>query len=192
MISVLTFAKKHPVIFGVSTATVKTLGMDIFVQTQIEGCDKLDWKRVGTFGLFGMIFNGAWQYFLFVKMMPRVVPNAFVFAAKPIKEKLVDVKGIKGLVLQNFVENGINNPVIYFPTFYIIQSFLAGENEIVKTGMNKYFKNFHEDIPAIWALWIPAQFINFGFSPAWFRVPFVAAVSSIWTGYVSMTRGRAN
>jgi hypothetical protein len=49
--------------------------------------------------------------------------------------------------------------------------------------------NFHEDVPAILAVWVPAQFINFGFSPMWFRVPFVATVSAFWTGYVSVTRG---
>lgn len=49
--------------------------------------------------------------------------------------------------------------------------------------------NFHEDVPAILAVWVPAQFINFGFSPMWLRVPFVATVSAFWTGYVSLTRG---
>jgi hypothetical protein len=53
-------------------------------------------------------------------------------------------------------------------------------------------KNFHEDVPAILAVWVPAQFINFGFSPMWFRVPFVATVSAFWTGYVSLTRGAAH
>ena len=49
--------------------------------------------------------------------------------------------------------------------------------------------NFREDVPAILAVWVPAQFVNFGFSPLWFRVPFVATVSAFWTGYVSLTRG---
>lgn len=49
--------------------------------------------------------------------------------------------------------------------------------------------NFQEDVPAILAVWVPAQFINFGFSPMWFRVPFVATVSAFWTAYVSLTRG---
>ena len=56
-------------------------------------------------------------------------------------------------------------------------------------GLRKYAQNAHEDVPAILSLWVPAQFINFGFSPMWFRVPFVSVVSAAWTGYVSVTRG---
>lgn len=56
-------------------------------------------------------------------------------------------------------------------------------------GIRMFRKNFHEDVPAILSVWVPAQFLNFGFSPMWFRVPFVATVSAFWTGYVSLTRG---
>ena len=38
-------------------------------------------------------------------------------------------------------------------------------------------------------VWVPAQIINFGFSPLWFRIPFTACVSAFWTCFVSMTRG---
>jgi hypothetical protein len=51
--------------------------------------------------------------------------------------------------------------------------------------------NAHEDLPAIWSLWVPAQLVNFGFSPLWLRVPFVAVVSAIWTAFVSVKRGGA-
>lgn len=55
--------------------------------------------------------------------------------------------------------------------------------------MLKYRANAWEDLRAIWSVWVPAQFINFAFSPMWLRVPFVAVVSSGWTAYVSFTRG---
>lgn len=42
----------------------------------------------------------------------------------------------------------------------------------------------------MWAVWVPAQIINFGLSPMWFRVPFVSLISSLWTCYVSITRGK--
>lgn len=87
-------------------------------------------------------------------------------------------------------ENGINNPLLFFPIFYTIQEFLQrGTEARPLDGVRKYMANAHEDVPAIWSVWIPAQFINFGFSPMWFRVPFVAFVSAFWTAYVSMTRG---
>jgi protein Mpv17 len=97
---------------------------------------------------------------------------------------------LKGVLIQNFVENGINNPVLYFPIFYTIQEFLVNGSEgKVSNGLRKYVQNAKEDIPAIWSVWIPAQLVNFGLSPLWFRVPFVALVSAFWTGYVSWTRG---
>lgn len=42
---------------------------------------------------------------------------------------------------------------------------------------------------AIWMLWVPAQIINFAFSPMWMRVPFVACVSVLWTSILSIRRG---
>ena len=81
---------------------------------------------------------------------------------------------------------------MYFPIFYNIQEFLQhGVNYKVRDALSKYAENFHEDVPAILSVWIPAQFVNFGFSPMWLRVPFVTFVSLFWTAYVSVTRGGA-
>lgn len=122
--------------------------------------------------------------------MPSIVPGAKAFIEKPISDKIRDFQGLKGVLIQNFVENGVNNPLLYFPIFYTIQEFLNhGKDGKVMNALRKYALNAHEDIPAIWSLWVPVQFINFGFSPLWFRVPFVAIVSAFWTGYVSVTRG---
>ena len=175
---------------------VKTGGVDLVVQKFVENKEEIDWKRNVTFLAFGMTFQGAWQYYLFNRVMPRITPDAFTFAAKSIREKVKDVKGMKNVLVQNFVENGINNPLFFFPTFYSIKemvstgkwTFSAAYNS-VNNGISRYRKNFWSDITACWAVWVPAQTINFAFSPAWFRVPFVALVSAGWTGYVSFTRG---
>ena len=68
--------------------------------------------------------------------------------------------------------------------FYGTQQWLHGGDISDCQWLYKYMDNAHEDLPAIWTVWVPAQFINFGFSPAWLRVPFVAGVSCLWTGYV--------
>jgi len=62
----------------------------------------------------------------------------------------------------------------------------------VTFGACRYMGNAHEDLPAIWSVWVPAQLLNFGFSPMWFRVPFVAFVSAAWTAFVSNKRGTAS
>jgi len=188
--AILAFPKAYPFLFGVSVATIKTGTVDLLVQKFVEKREQIDWQRVYVFTAFGFLFTGVWQYTLFVRVMPSLCPNTKSFIAKPIREKLRDTQGLKELAIQNFVENGLNNPLLYFPIFYSIKEFLdKGADAKFSNAFKKYLHNAHEDIPAIWSVWVPAQFVNFGFSPMWFRVPFVAAVSAGWTAYVSVTRG---
>ena len=55
-----------------------------------------------------------------------------------------------------------------------------------------YSENYVEDLAALWKIWVPATLINFGFSPIWFRIPFVACTSMIWTCILSAMRGSAD
>mmetsp|Transcript_19986 Transcript_19986/g.32512 ORF Transcript_19986/g.32512 Transcript_19986/m.32512 type:complete len:224 (-) Transcript_19986:231-902(-) len=187
---VLAIPRRHPFVFGVVTAAIKTGGADFMVQKYVEKQKKIDWRRVGVFTTFGFLFCGCWQYFLFVKSFPRLFPDVPKFINKPIGEKLRDRRGLRDLGIQVFIENGINNALIYFPIYYSIKEMLKGNQNFFRDGFANYRKNAHEDLPAIWAVWVPAQFINFGLSPMWFRVPFVSLVSALWTCYVSSTRGK--
>ena len=180
---------------GVTLTALKTSSVDIMVQKFVEGKEKVDWRRNATFLAFGITYQGAWQYYLFNRVMPRMIPDAYAFAAKSIREKVKDVRGIRNVMIQNFVENGLNNPLLFFPTFYTIKELISGGKSVYQAfsrGVGLYRKNFWSDITACWTVWVPAQTINFAFSPAWFRVPFVALVSAGWTGYVSMTRGSSS
>jgi len=184
---ILSFPKAHPFAFGVIVTAAKTSAVDAAVQKYVEKKEQIDWRRNAVFLSFGVTYLGVWQYLLFVKLMPRIVPNAAEFAAKSIREKLRDKNGLRGLLVQNFVENGINNPVLYFPCFYTLKEFVEGGD--LSNGIKRYRSNMWNDLTAIWSVWVPAQFLNFSFSPMWFRVPFVACVSAGWTAYVSFTRG---
>lgn len=182
---------KHPFAFGVVFAGIKHCTADILVQKTVENKEEVDIRRATVFTAFGALFCGAWQYGLFVKLMPWLCPNAVSFAGKSIRAKLKDVPGMKQLAIQVFIENGINNPILYYPTFYSIKAFIEGHSavESIPVGINKYRENLVEDVIAIWKVWVPAQFFNFAFSPMWFRVPFVACVSFMFTCYVSFKRG---
>lgn len=48
----------------------------------------IDWRRTAIFGTFALCFTGIWQYALFAKVMPRLIPGAEAFAAKPLVAKL--------------------------------------------------------------------------------------------------------
>lgn len=188
----LSFPKRHPLAFGSGLALVKTGGVDYAVQRLAEKKkhDEVDWKRVAVFSTFGFWFLGCWQYLLFVKIMPRVCPGTERFINLPWREKLKDGKGLRGVLYQNAIENGINNPLLYFPIFYTIQEWLNGGDPW--NGIEKYKQNWRKDVVDIWKVWVPAQLFNFAFSPLWFRVPYVATVSVLWTSIVSFTRGSFN
>eukprot|EP00617_Octactis_speculum_P024456 CAMPEP_0185756168 /NCGR_PEP_ID=MMETSP1174-20130828/14605_1 /TAXON_ID=35687 /ORGANISM="Dictyocha speculum, Strain CCMP1381" /LENGTH=82 /DNA_ID=CAMNT_0028435019 /DNA_START=286 /DNA_END=531 /DNA_ORIENTATION=+ len=82
--------------------------------------------------------------------MPRIFPDAISFIKKPIREKMRDAKGLREVAYQNLIENGINNPLLYFPCFYTIQSVANGGTFDPISGLRKYRDNMHEDLPAIW------------------------------------------
>lgn len=117
----LSFPRRHAFVFGVGLTAVKTGTVDLLVQKYVEKKAVVDWRRSLVFVTFGMSYLGAWQYLLFVKIMPSLVPGAASFAAKSLADKLRDPAGLRGVLLQNFVENGINNPLLYFPIFYTIK-----------------------------------------------------------------------
>ena len=179
--------QKNPFLFSVGLTTIKTGVVDYLVQRYVEKKDVVDWRRVRIFTTFGFCFSGMWQYWLFTKYMPMVVPGAAAFASKPIGEKLKDAVGLKGLVIQNFIENGVNNPFLFWPVFYTMKEHIEGGPLI--NGVRKYRKHWRDDLVSIWAVWVPAQFVNLAFSPLWLRVPFMAAVSAGWITFVSITRG---
>lgn len=189
---------RYPFLFGVVLSTVKNGAADVLVQSQVESVpfDAIDWRRTSVFATFGCVFCGAWQYVLFVKTMPIICPNAIAFAAKPLRAKLSDGAGLRQLGVQVFVENGLNNPLLYWPIFYSLKTFIEqppgksySPREIVACGIARYRETWSEDILSIWKVWIPAQLVNFAFCPLWARVPFVASVSFFWTCYVSFVRG---
>jgi hypothetical protein len=75
---------------------------------------------------------------LFVRIMGRLCPDAAAFAAKSLAQKIRDAAGMRNLVLQNFLENGINNPFLYFPTFYTFQAVLQREEAPLRTAWATY------------------------------------------------------
>ena len=48
-------------------------------------------------------------------------------------------------------------------------------------AVTKYKSEIWDSCKALWAVWIPAQLVNFGIVPRHLRIPYVAAVSFGWT-----------
>ena len=56
--------------------------------------------------------------------------------------------------------------------------------------MEKYKTEIWDSVKALWAVWVPAQLINFSFVPRHLRIPYVAAVSFGWTVILSVMQGK--
>ncbi|CAH0365679.1 unnamed protein product [Pelagomonas calceolata] len=188
-LSVTAFARAHPFAVGASAATLKAATADCMIQTCVEGrrCDEIDIKRVAVFTTFCFGFTGCWQYYLYNRVMPRLFPNVDAFLVLPVRERLRSAAGLRAVGGQVAIENVLNNALLYFPSFYAVQSLYQGGRAI--DGLAKFRERWREDVPAIWSFWVPVQTANFLFSPLWARVPVTAAASLLWTSYVSFSRG---
>ena len=92
------------------------------MQCKVEGRATIDAKRTAVFSTFGFLFLGCWQYTLYTRVMPAMFPGIERFVARPIGERLRDANGLRAVFGQVFIENGINNALLYFPCLYTVQA----------------------------------------------------------------------
>jgi len=189
MSAILALARSRPFAFGMGYSLLKTAGCDLMVQKVVEKRENIDWKRNAAFASFGLFYLGGVQYFLYVPVFSRLFPNAASFAAKSIAEKIRDPHGLRTLCAQVFLDQMVHHPIMYFPVFYMIKDFVTSETPDPVKAVNEYRGNMTEDLIALWKVWIPSTFLNFGFMPMWARIPWVASTSLIWTCILSAMRG---
>ena len=180
-------AHSHPIKFGCVFSCAKTSFSDWLVQTQVEKRERIDWKRNLTFASFGFFYLGGVQYFLYVPVFSRLFPGAAAFAKAPLAAKLKDTVGQRNMVVQVVIDQFVHHPFLYFPVFYGLKEVVNGGT--VGGGLAKYQKNYKEDLPALWKLWVPSTIINFSIMPMHLRIPWVASTSLIWTCIISYMRG---
>lgn len=85
---------KYPVYFGMGLSCVKTSFSDLLVQKVVEKRENIDWKRNLAFATFGFVYLGGVQYAIYVPFFGRLFPQAARFAAKPMRDKVKDVRGM--------------------------------------------------------------------------------------------------
>ena len=180
-------AHTHPIKFGMGFSCLKTSFSDWLVQSQVEKREHIDWRRNMTFAAFGFFYLGGVQYFLYVPVFSRLFPGAAAFAKAPLAAKLKDAAGQRSMVAQVVIDQFVHHPLLYFPVFYGLKEVVNGGT--VGGGLAKYAKNYSEDLPALWKLWVPSTIINFSIMPMHLRIPWVASTSLIWTCIISYMRG---
>lgn len=189
MSAILALAKSRPFAFGMGYSLLKTAGCDLMVQKVVEKREQIDWKRNLAFASFGLFYLGGVQYVIYVPVFSRIFPNAASFAAKSVAEKVRDGKGIRDLIAQVFLDQGVHHPLMYFPVFYMIKDFVTSDKPDPVRAVKQYQGNMKEDLIALWKVWIPSTTLNFALMPMWARIPWVASTSLIWTCILSAMRG---
>jgi hypothetical protein len=182
------FPATRPLVFGATLASVKTAGSDYATQRLVEGRMEIDMRRNSVFFLWGLLYLGGVQYFIQVRLFTHYLfPRAAAFVAQPLQRKLTDRAGQLMVAKQVGLDMFVVHPFIFFPLFYQLKAIVEGTSP--KEALQRCWRNWGDDLRALWLLWIPAQTFNFAFCPVWARIPFVAVVSTLYTGILSTMRG---
>jgi len=191
---ILTFPERRPREFNIMLAIFKTWVADAVVQLY-EGRKGVkqgfDWRRSIAFALFGLVYIGLAQWFLYVSILTWLFPDAMIFANAPLSVKLHDTTGMLDMAGQIAVDLFIIGVFIYFPVFYVIKAMCQETGSILsraQKGLGKYWTNIVSDNLAYGPIWIPADVVIFSV-PMYLRMPLEHLVSIGWTMFMSATRG---
>ena len=173
-------AAQAPFITGFVTTGLKTTAADAFAQLVVEKKEKIDWQRNAIFTAFGSVYLGGFQYWLYNVQFAKWTPTITKYAGK---EGLAPVLTL----LDQFA----HTPLLYFPCFYGLKAAMERRPMFVgnDSALSRYSREYWDCCTACWKIWIPAQMINFTFTPYHLRIPFVAATSFVWTVSLSLMQG---
>lgn len=134
----------------------------------------LDIPRNIAFVLYGGLWQGLFQTFLFTNIYPHLFGVEHTWTS---------------VAAQVLFDTTFMGPCVFLPVCYSVKSlFSAGNNnctnllDCVPTGLAKYHHDVTQKglLQLFWSIWIPAQVLNFSVVPTHWRVLFVAAVSFFW------------
>jgi len=188
------FGSRRPFAFGVAVTVMKTSAADLIVQKYVEKVDKIDKRRCLLFALWGLLWLGGVQYFVYVKCYSRWFQGVEEFARKSIRAKLADTHGQLTVVKQVLFDAVVHVPWFYLPAFYTLKSILETEgettmNDCLQEAKLNWSANFYNDVKVFAKWWVPALAINFSICPLWMRIPFIAGYSFVFTMQWSFLHG---
>lgn len=189
----ITFPERRPRITNVVLATVKTWLADLVVQMLDADKTSFDSRRSVAFAMFGFVYVGIVQWFLYVSVLTSVCPHAIGFANEPLAMKSRDSRGIRELFFQMVLDNCCFAAFVYFPAFYLIKEWVNSSGsiqQVVPNAFRKYLVNCRQDNFASCCMWVPMDLVIFA-CPIFMRLPLDHSVSFLWTMVLSYMRGSA-
>ena len=88
--------------------------------------------------------------------------------------------------------NFVSDPLVFFPTFYIMQEAMyrgGCDPPTAMRALRKYKANCLQDWRNSWLTWFPGHTVTFAVMPPHLRMPWIASVSFHYVGLLSFTRG---
>eukprot|EP00967_Tisochrysis_lutea_P027864 scaffold32377_cov34-Tisochrysis_lutea.AAC.1 len=132
------------------------------------------WRRTTAFFLYGGLYQGATQYYLFNECFPRwfgTSDDLATLATKVLFDQLV------------------LTPFLCLPVAYLIKAIAFAESPA--EGLRRYIADVKEDLLIkYWLIWTPAQCFTFGVVPPQYRIAFIALVSFFWLIILSTISAR--
>jgi len=126
---------------------------------------EINFKRNNAFFLYGGLYLGIGQYFIYNKVFP-VLFGAGNSTTAVISKVMADML--------------IVAPFLCMPLAYLTKAIVFRQS--LASGIAKYWKEVKNGLLLkCWSLWIPVQLLTFSVVPEHLRIVFVASVSFFWS-----------
>ena len=173
------WAARRPLSTSLVVTSAKAAAADALVQVAVERTElrRLDWTRTALFGLFGLGYQGGFQYFFLNRGFEAVWPGT----------------GLRQVVAKVAAANLISDPVFFFPTFYTLKEVLNTRRlglDSVGAALRNYRANCLMDWRNSWMVWVPGHVVTYTCVPPHLRMPWIAAASFGYVCALSATRGK--
>ena len=125
-------------------ATGGALGLigDVICQRSLEDCEQLDWRRMGSLGVFGLVYSGGMNFAVY-NSFARVLPATL--QSTPLRY------GLGCTALDNFV----HVPFLYTPAFYLSTGLLQGASLV--ESLDTMAEGYWLSVSTCWLIWVPLQ-----------------------------------
>lgn len=134
----------------------------------------LSLPRLATFFLYGGLYQGCVQYFIFNELYPVWFGEGTDVATIAIKV---------------CVDQFVLTPFLCLPVCYLVKALVFSYP--LREGLERYIADARRDLLVkYWVLWGPVQCLTFSVVPPQWRVPFIALMSFFWLLILSTITAR--
>eukprot|EP00882_Tetradesmus_deserticola_P002924 GHRQ01003107.1.p1 GENE.GHRQ01003107.1~~GHRQ01003107.1.p1 ORF type:complete len:333 (+),score=75.77 GHRQ01003107.1:397-1395(+) len=156
--------QQHPLLVkAITTAILSAIG-NVICQVFVEKKSDLDWRRINTFTVLGLLWVAPCLHFWYGSL-----------------NRLVTLQGNAGALTRMACDQLAFAP-LFVGSMMAILTALDGKPDRVADTLRA---DLPSAVRANWALWVPAQFLNFRFVPAQYQVLFSNVVALAWNVYFS-------